>query len=162
MPEKQEVTAARASRKARSERGSSRQRRKPAATTKTKAAAGSETFSATELRAARSQRVRVGEAEPYGWIATSGGDEAESYTLYANPQTHRLVCVCADYIFRGREDINYRCKHIVATLLFIATRYLENEYRPARQQPAREPDDEGAPPPHLLRQPAPGGRETHF
>lgn len=156
MANEQDVAAARASRETRAKRGGGRARsRKPGATKK--AAARSESFTGTELRAARSQRVLVSEAEPYGWIATSEGDEAESYTLYAEPTTRKLVCVCGDYIFRGKEQPGYKCKHVVATLLFIAGTYLENEYDAERQRARRETADEIAPHLHHVHQQSSGG-----
>lgn len=141
MKDEEKVNAARASRASRQGRGAKMSGGKKSA--KKKAAARPETFTGTEQRAARSQRVHVSEAEPYGWIATSGGGDAESYTLYADPTTHKLVCVCADYIFRGKEEPGYQCKHVVATMLFIARTYLENDYDPEKQRARRGASDEG-------------------
>jgi hypothetical protein len=84
-------------------------------------------FSAAEQRAARSERVRVFEAEPYGWIAYSESSADRQYHLYRHPETRHLVCTCADFIFRG-NDFLYECKHISATLKFIARQYLAQEY----------------------------------
>jgi hypothetical protein len=85
-----------------------------------------------ELRAARGERIRVREGEPWGWVADSeaGG---ERYHLYCHPETHQLICTCGDFIFRGESMPNYECKHISATLKFIARRYLALEYDPRRR-----------------------------
>jgi len=87
-------------------------------------------FSPLEERAARGIRIRVEDAEPYGWFAHSeaGG---EPYHLSVNLQTRALVCVCADACFRG--DAIRLCKHIIAVKLFIADGYLKHEYDPQRQ-----------------------------
>jgi hypothetical protein len=95
--------------------------------TKTKA------FSPAEQRAARSERIEVSDAEPYGWIAHSESGAAHNYHLFRNPETKRLVCTCADFIFRGETESSYECKHVSATLKFIARQYLANEYDPRRQ-----------------------------
>ena len=90
-------------------------------------------FSAAEQRAARSERIRVTDAEPYGWIAFSEASAAHDYHLFRDPETRRLVCTCADFIFRGDSEPAYECKHISAVLKFIARRYLKFEYDPQRQ-----------------------------
>ena len=92
-------------------------------------------FSAAEQRAARSERIEVRDAEPYGWIAFSeaGADEQNNYHLFRNPETKRLVCTCADFIYRGDAEPRYECKHVSATLKYIARQYLEREYDPQRQ-----------------------------
>lgn len=87
-------------------------------------------FSPLEERAARGIRIRVVDAEPYGWFAHSEA-QGEPYHLYVDPQTRKLVCVCADACFRG--DVIRQCKHIVAVKLFIADLYLKQEYDPQRQ-----------------------------
>jgi hypothetical protein len=89
-------------------------------------------FTAAEQRAAKAERVSVSEAEPYGWVAESRAGK-ESYILYSSPFTKRLVCTCADYIYRGKDDPAYECKHVTAVLKFIARWYLTNEYDPIRQ-----------------------------
>jgi hypothetical protein len=104
-------------------------------------------FSAAEQRAARAERdrvseavpygwiaerVSVSEAEPYGWIAESESGK-ETYILYSSPYTKRLVCTCADYIYRGKDDSAYECKHVSAVLKFIGRWYLVNDYDPLRQ-----------------------------
>jgi hypothetical protein len=89
-------------------------------------------LSPAEQRAARSERVNVFEAEPYGWIAFSESGVNRSYHLYLNPETKRLVCTCGDYIFRA-NDPSFECKHISATLKFIGRQYLAEEYTPHRQ-----------------------------
>lgn len=89
-------------------------------------------FTAAEQRAARAERVTVSEAEPYGWVAVSESGK-EAYILYSSPYTKRLVCTCADYIYRGRDDSTYECKHVTAVLKFIGRWYLTNDYDPLRQ-----------------------------
>jgi hypothetical protein len=89
-------------------------------------------LSPAEQRAARSEHVRVFEAEPYGWIAFSEQGGERNYHLYLNPETKRLVCTCGDYIFRA-NDHAFECKHITATLKFIARRFLARDYDPHRQ-----------------------------
>ena len=91
------------------------------------------TFTPAEQRAARSERIEVREAEPYGWIAFSEGDTGHTYHLFRNPETRRLVCTCADFIYRGDHEERYECKHISATLKHIARQYLALEYDPQRQ-----------------------------
>src|SRR5215210_6189203 len=92
-------------------------------------------FSAAEQRAARSERIEVRDAEPYGWIAfsESGTVEQNNYHLFRNPETKRLVCTCADFIYRGDAEPRYECKHISATLKYIARQYLERDYDPQQQ-----------------------------
>lgn len=92
-----------------------------------------EDLSPTERRVVRAERVSVCEAEPYGWIARSESDPNLIYHLFCDPQTRRLVCTCADFAFRGDAVPGFECKHIVATLKFIARRYLAREYDPQRQ-----------------------------
>ena len=81
-----------------------------------------------EQRAARAERVVVREAEPYGWIARSESGDERGYHLFCDPETRHLACTCADFIFRGNADFGYECKHVVATLKFIARQYLARQY----------------------------------
>lgn len=85
-----------------------------------------------QQRAARAETVVVAEAEPYGWVAfTEQTDERRSgevYHLHCEPQTRRLVCTCADFIFRGGDDAQFECKHVFATLKFIAREFLAYDY----------------------------------
>jgi hypothetical protein len=89
-------------------------------------------FSPAEQRAAKAERVQVSEAEPYGWVAESESKK-ESYVLYADPFTKQLVCTCADYIYRGKDDPRYECKHVSAVLKFLGRWYLANLYDPIHQ-----------------------------
>lgn len=92
-------------------------------------------FTPAEQRAARSERVRVFEAEPYGWIAFSEtGAKEREYHLFREPQTKQLACTCADFVYRGNAEPGYECKHVSAVLKFIARQYLAREYNPQRQQ----------------------------
>ena len=91
------------------------------------------TFTPAEQRAARSERIQVRDAEPYGWIAFSEADAAQTYHLFRNPETRRLVCTCADFIYRGDAEPHYECKHVSAALKYIARQYLAREYDPHRQ-----------------------------
>jgi hypothetical protein len=93
-----------------------------------------EAFTPAEQRAARAERIVVREAEPYGWIAHSEAGGGESYHLFCDPETKHLACTCADFIFRGNADLSHECKHVVATLKFIARQYLADEYDPREQQ----------------------------
>ncbi|HEV7905644.1 MAG TPA: hypothetical protein VGO96_17520 [Pyrinomonadaceae bacterium] len=90
-------------------------------------------FSAAEQRAARSERIEVREAEPYGWIAFSESGVEQNYHLFRDPETKRLACTCADFIYRGDAEPRYECKHVSATLKYIARQYLERDYDPQRQ-----------------------------
>jgi len=90
-------------------------------------------FTPAEQRAARSARIEVSEAEPYGWIAHSESDAKQSYHLYRHPEMKKLACTCADFIFRGDASPAYECKHVSAVLKYIGRRYLENEYNPQHQ-----------------------------
>ncbi|MBI3651973.1 MAG: hypothetical protein HY231_13215 [Acidobacteria bacterium] len=89
-------------------------------------------FTPAEQRAAKAERVKVSEAEPYGWIAESQSSR-ELYILYASPYTKRLVCTCADFIYRGKDDPDYECKHVTAVLKFIGRWYLQHHYDPLQQ-----------------------------
>lgn len=92
-----------------------------------------ELFTPAEQRAARSERVDVSDAEPYGWVAHSESNPEHGYHLFRDPASKRLVCTCADFIFRGDSDPGYECKHVSATLKHIARGYLAREYDPRRQ-----------------------------
>ncbi len=91
-------------------------------------------FTPAEQRAARSERVKVFEAEPYGWIAFSGSGQEREYHLFCEPQTRHLACTCADFVYRGNAEPGYECKHVRAVLKFIARSYLAFEYDPHRQR----------------------------
>jgi hypothetical protein len=91
-------------------------------------------FSAAEQRAARSERIEVRDAEPYGWIAFSESGAEQNYHLFCEPETKRLVCTCADFIYRGDAEPRYECKHVSAALKYIARQYLRRDYDPRRQQ----------------------------
>jgi hypothetical protein len=92
-----------------------------------------EDFSPAEQRAARSERILVSEAEPYGWIARSESGAEADYHLFCEPESRHLACTCADFIYRGNAEPGFECKHVVATLKFIARWYLNNEYDPRKQ-----------------------------
>lgn len=94
-------------------------------------------FSAAERRAARSERIKVFEAEPYGWIARSESGAERDYHLFCEPQTKHLACTCADFIYRGNAEPGFECKHVSAVLKFIGRQYLAREYDPHRQRSAR-------------------------
>jgi hypothetical protein len=85
-------------------------------------------FSPAEQRAARSERIKVFEAEPYGWIARSESGTTQDYHLFCEPQTRRLACTCADFVYRGNAEPGYECKHVSAVLKFIGRNYLAHEY----------------------------------
>ena len=93
------------------------------------------TFTPAEERAARSERIVVNEAEPYGWLARSESGTEQDYHLYREPRTKRLACTCADFVFRGNAEPGYECKHVSAVLKYIGRRYLAEEYDPQRQHP---------------------------
>ncbi len=93
-----------------------------------------EVLSPGEQRAARSERIRVAEAEPYGWLAFSESDDSQHYCLFRDPASKQLACTCADFIFRGNDEPGYECKHVAATLKFIARQYLACEYDPHTQR----------------------------
>ena len=92
------------------------------------------TFSPAEKRAARSERIRVAEAEPYGWIAHSESGGEQDYHLFCDPASKRLACTCADFIFRGNAEPGFECKHVSAVLKFIARQYLKYEYEPQERR----------------------------
>jgi hypothetical protein len=106
-------------------------------TTKKKQVVKPADFSPAEQRAARSERILVSEAEPYGWMALSESGTESNYHLFCEPQTRRLACTCADFIFRGNAEPGYECKHVSAVLKFIARRFLETQYDPRQQQHPR-------------------------
>lgn len=94
-------------------------------------------FTAAEQRAARSERIKVFEAEPYGWMARSEAEDGQLYHLFRDPETKHLACTCADFVFRGNAEPGFECKHVSAVLKYIARNYLAHEYDPRRQQQAR-------------------------
>jgi hypothetical protein len=102
-------------------------------TTGKKRGAKVEQFTPAEQRSARADRVKVFEAEPYGWIAQSESGVERGYHLFRDPDTRALACTCADFIFRGNAESGYECKHVAAVLKFIARQYLKFEYEPGRQ-----------------------------
>lgn len=87
-----------------------------------------------EQRAAKAERIKVREAEPYGWVAQSESGTERGYTLFCHPKTKRLVCTCGDFVFRGKNDPTYECKHVSAVLKFIGRWYLSHEYSPQSQR----------------------------
>ena len=91
-------------------------------------------FTPAEQRSARAERVRVFEAEPYGWIAQSESGVERGYHLFRDPETRALACTCADFIFRGNAEAGYECKHVAAVLKFIGRQYLKFEYDPDAQR----------------------------
>lgn len=90
-------------------------------------------FTPAERRAARSERIKVFEAEPYGWIARSESGAECDYHLFRDPATKHLACTCADFVYRGNAEPGFECKHVSAVLKFIARQYLIYEYDPRRQ-----------------------------
>lgn len=103
-------------------------------TTNKKKATKVEPFSPAEQRAARSERIEVCEAEPYGWMARSEADDGQHYHLFRDPESKHLACTCADFVFRGNAEPGFECKHVSAVLKFIARVYLAQEYDPYRQR----------------------------
>ncbi|HEY0004847.1 MAG TPA: hypothetical protein VGB17_08545 [Pyrinomonadaceae bacterium] len=93
-----------------------------------------QTFSAAEQRAARSERIRVFEAEPYGWMACSESEGEQFYHLFRDPETKHLACTCADFVFRGNAEPGFECKHVSAVLKYIGRHYLAYEYDPRSQR----------------------------
>lgn len=96
-----------------------------------------EEFTAAEQRSARAARVRVFEADPYGWIAQSESGSEPGYHLFRDPETKHLACTCADFIYRGNAEPGFECKHVSAVLKFVGRRYLRDEYDPLRQMRGR-------------------------
>jgi hypothetical protein len=92
------------------------------------------TLTPAEQRAARAERIIVEEAVPYGWMARSEANAEQAYHLFRDPATKQLACTCGDFVFRGNAESGYECKHVSATLKFIARRYLAREYDPQHQQ----------------------------
>lgn len=90
-------------------------------------------FTPAEERSARAERVRVQEAEPYGWIAQSEEGSEQGYHLFCDPEAKSLACTCADFIYRGNAEAGYECKHVAAVLKYLGRRYLRLEYDPRRQ-----------------------------
>src|ERR671928_2261883 len=93
-------------------------------TTEKKRGGKVEEFTPAEQRSARAARVKVFEAEPYGWIAQSESGVERGHHLFRDPETRTLACTCADFIFRGNAEPGYECKHVGAVLKFIARQYL--------------------------------------
>jgi hypothetical protein len=110
-------------------------------TAKKKQVARIQDFTPAEQRSARAERVKVFEAEPYGWLAQTESPDAgageRGYHLFRDPETRTLACTCADFIFRGNAEPGFECKHVAAVLKFIGRQYLKNEYDPRRQQQQR-------------------------
>ena len=102
-------------------------------TLKRKETAKVRAFSPAEQRAARSERIRVFEAEPYGWIAQSESGTERDYHLFCDPETKHLACTCADFVYRGNAEPGFECKHVSAVLKFIGREYLVREYDPRGQ-----------------------------
>ncbi|HVF57928.1 MAG TPA: hypothetical protein VM934_17380 [Pyrinomonadaceae bacterium] len=91
-------------------------------------------FTPAEQRSARAERIKVFEAEPYGWMAQSEAGTERGYHLFRDPETKSLACTCADFIFRGNAEPGFECKHVTAVLKFIGRMYLRYEYDPRRQE----------------------------
>jgi hypothetical protein len=102
-------------------------------TAKRKQVARIQDFTPAEQRSARAERVKVSEAEPYGWIAQSDKGAERGYHLFSDPETRTLACTCADFIFRGNAEPGFECKHVAAVLKFLGRQYLKHEYDPRRQ-----------------------------
>ncbi|MCA1591293.1 MAG: hypothetical protein LC754_01275 [Acidobacteria bacterium] len=90
-------------------------------------------FTAAEQRSARAERVRVFEADPYGWIAQSEARSEQGYHLFSDPETKQLACTCADFIYRGNAEPGFECKHVTAVLKYLGRCYLKFDYDPLRQ-----------------------------
>jgi hypothetical protein len=103
-------------------------------TEKKKAAGRVQQFTPAEQRSARAERVKVFEAEPYGWIAQSESGVEPGYHLFRDPDSKTLACTCADFIFRGNAEAGYECKHVAAVLKYLGRQYLRYEYDPRRQR----------------------------
>ena len=106
-------------------------------TEKKKAAGKVQQFTPAEQRSARAERVKVFEAEPYGWIAQSESGVEPGYHLFRDPETKHLACTCADFIYRGNAEPGFECKHVSAVLKFVGRQYLRDEYDPVRQMRGR-------------------------
>src|SRR5919112_1331339 len=85
-------------------------------------------FTAAEQRSARAERIKVFEAEPYGWIAQSETGVERGYHLFRDPETKTLACTCADFIFRGNAEPGFECKHVSAVLKYLGRQYLVEHY----------------------------------
>lgn len=103
-------------------------------TEKKKAAGRVQQFTPAEQRSARAERVKVFEAEPYGWIAQSESGVEPGYHLFRDPDSKTLACTCADFIFRGNAEAGFECKHVAAVLKYLGRQYLRHEYDPSRQR----------------------------
>jgi hypothetical protein len=90
-------------------------------------------FSPSEQRAARSERIKVSDAKPYGWVAHSESGTERDYYIYCDPDTKRLICTCADFVYRGKAKPGFECKHVSAVLKYIGRYYLAYEYNPHQQ-----------------------------
>jgi hypothetical protein len=62
-------------------------------TTTKKRGAKVQEFTPAEQRSARADRVKVFEAEPYGWIAQSESGVERGYHLFRDPETRALACI---------------------------------------------------------------------
>lgn len=100
---------------------------------KSKTVADLKSLSPAQRRAVRAEAILVEDAEPYGWMARSEASPNHVYHLFCDPETHRLVCTCADFVFRSDLGCSYECKHISATLKHIARHYLGTAYDPREQ-----------------------------
>jgi hypothetical protein len=103
-------------------------------TEKKKQAGRVQQFTPAEQRSARAERVKVFEAEPYGWIAQSEAGSEPGYHLFRDPDSKTLACTCADFIFRGNAEPGFECKHVAAVLKYLGRQYLRHEYDPRRQR----------------------------
>ena len=106
-------------------------------TTEKKRGGKVEQFTPAEQRSARAARVRVFEADPYGWIAQSESGSEPGYHLFRDPETKHLACTCADFIYRGNAEPGFECKHVSAVLKFVGRQYLRDGYDPLRQMRSR-------------------------
>ena len=103
-------------------------------TEKKKGAGKVQQFTPAEQRSARAERVKVFEAEPYGWIAQSEAGSEAGYHLFCDPATRTLACTCADFIFRGNAEPGFECKHVTAVLKYLGRQHLRHDYDPRRQR----------------------------
>src|ERR1043165_8807743 len=84
-------------------------------------------FTPAEQRSARAERIKVFEAEPYGWIAQSESGVERGYPLFRDPDPRPLAFTCPDFIFRGNAEPGYECKHVAAVLKFGGPQFLRFE-----------------------------------
>lgn len=92
-----------------------------------KSGARVESFTPAEQRAARASRIYVTEAHPEGWLAHSEAGVDEPYWVHAEaPPSNRLSCECADFTFRAHRAPEFKCKHILAVLLYCGNLYIES------------------------------------